>query len=780
MLVIGGGITFLIAAVVAGWMAIAAGRHQPSEKLVSMEQVLQALDRRSYAEVQTLAKAMQSQEPLSAEELGGPAFALGAVATYEAENSPGKDRDKLFLLAARYLEEANKRGFPLNRRAEGLYLLGKSLYESGQLAASRPVLLSALKISPQYRKEIHELLADAYLSDAHPQLEQALEQNSMLLSDKDLPEAKLEEALLQRAKILLSLGKIDDYNATLDQIPSGLKNPAVAVERGGALLREAQTLLKITPPADDNEAKARDKLQQAMQTLRLGQTQKAGAEQAAGQAMYLIGVCCLEMKDYRAAADQFVRTEHSYPDTPEGLAASLQAAELFRRLGRDIEALGEYRRVLGGVGDLQVYRNPWASLDQLKSSFMAAYRQYVGAGKFEIALQLTRMMQRLFPAQEAAVLQAETHGLWGRALMAQAEKGPREKAESIRRLGREQFRRAAACYAKLARSLPANKNYTDQVWNGAMAFFQGQDFQSAGRMLQVYLKNEIKDRHPQALFYLGESLLAVDQLDKALEMFMECIDSHPRDVFACRARLSAAQVYQEKGDFRGAENMLLNNLNGDYLTPESKEWRDSLFALGELLHAQGRYAEAADRLEEAAKRYPDLPESTQACYLTADCYYKMAVAAQEKLNKDLTGNSSVILGPQIQDLYSNALQQYRQVLETLGKGRDNAELTPVQKAILRNCYFAVGDVLFAQGDFAEAVKAYSTAANRYLSYPEALNAYVQMADAYQRLNKPQDAKDALQQAKFALGRMKADVTFEKTTNFDRKQWAQRLDMLLSL
>ena len=143
-----------------------------------MDQALQALDHRSFAEAQTFAKRLQAQGTLSGDELGGSEFALGAVAAYEAETSSGKDRTKLFLLAARYLEEANNRGFPANRRAEGLYLLGKSLYESGQISASRPVLLSALKISPQYRTEIHALLANSYLNDARPNLATALEQNT--------------------------------------------------------------------------------------------------------------------------------------------------------------------------------------------------------------------------------------------------------------------------------------------------------------------------------------------------------------------------------------------------------------------------------------------------------------------------------------------------------------------------------------------------------------------------------------------------------------------------
>jgi len=769
-----------IAAVAASWMLIAVSLRQPPKDLVTMDQVLRALDRRAFAETQALAKRLQAQGTLSAEELGGPAFALGAVAAYEAQDSPGKDRAKLFLLAARYLEEGGKCGFPVNRRAEGLFLLGKSLFESAQILECRPVLLSALKISPQYRAEIHAILANSYLNDAHPYLDLALEQNSMLLADQKLSQARRQEGLLQRAQILMQIGKIDQCNATLDQISAGAKNPAVAVERGKALMYEVRELRKKTTSTDEDQLKAKKKIQEAIETLRLAQDQDKGDTQAARQAMYLTGMCYMELEDSRAAANQFNRTHNLYPDTFEGTAASFQAAELYRRLGREVEALGEYRRALGGITDRETYNNPWVSLDQLKSGFLAAYQYYLGARKFEIALQLTRMMQRLFPADQVLLLQAETHNIWAQTLINQADNGPGGKAESIRRMGREQFRRAGTCYAKLAKTLPANKMYTDQLWNSAMAYLEGQDFNNAARLFQVYLKNEVQNRHPQALAYLGQSLLALNQLDKALEMFKECIDLYPRDVAACCARLLSVRAYGEKNDWRNAEGLLLDNLNSDYLTPESKEWRNSLFMLGELLHAEGRYDQSARRLEEAAKRYPDLPESIQARYLTANCYLKMAAADQDKLNKNLTGNSNAVLAKQIQELYSKALEKYKQVQETLGKNRDNAELTAGQKAILRNCYFAIGDVLFAQEDYEAAIKAYSTAVNRYQGCPEVLDAYVQIAVAYQKMDKPQDAKNALQQAKFALSRMKPDVAFEKNTNYTRKQWAERLDLLSSL
>ena len=99
-----------------------------------MDQILQGLGSPRVCRDGNSGQARKSKA-LPAEDLGGPAFALGAAAAYEAENSAGKDRAKLFLLASRYLEEANNRGFPPNRNAEGLYLLGKSLSEqpdSGQ------------------------------------------------------------------------------------------------------------------------------------------------------------------------------------------------------------------------------------------------------------------------------------------------------------------------------------------------------------------------------------------------------------------------------------------------------------------------------------------------------------------------------------------------------------------------------------------------------------------------------------------------------------------------
>ena len=57
--------------------------------------------------------------------------------------------------------------------------MGKCLYRSGRIPASRLALLSALKVNGQKQTEIHQLLAEAYLRDANPQLDKALEQNTL-------------------------------------------------------------------------------------------------------------------------------------------------------------------------------------------------------------------------------------------------------------------------------------------------------------------------------------------------------------------------------------------------------------------------------------------------------------------------------------------------------------------------------------------------------------------------------------------------------------------------
>ncbi len=152
------------------------------------------------------------------------------------------------------------------------------------------------------------------------------------------------------------------------------------------------------------------------------------------------------------------------------------------------------------------------------------------------------------------------------------------------------------------------------------AYLEGHDYRNAAATLKEYLRSETHRRHAEALVSLGECMLAMEQYDEAVKVFNDCIVFHPQDAAAFRARLLASRADAEKGDLKQAEALLRENLQGELLTPESTEWRESLFDLGRLLYNAHRYEEAIARLEEAVARYPDSPRVLESQYLTADSF----------------------------------------------------------------------------------------------------------------------------------------------------------------
>ncbi|MBN2579323.1 MAG: tetratricopeptide repeat protein [Pirellulales bacterium] len=743
-----------------------------------LEEVLAALDRGQYAETQALARRLRTQEGLAPEEQGGPLFALGAATLHEALASMPRQRGQLLLIASRYLEEAMQRGFPPGRKGEGLFLYGKCLYEMGQVRACRPVLTAALKAERAPQSAIRLLLAASYLNDAKPRLSEALEQNTLYLSDKKLSTLQREEGLLQRGEILLQMNRVSECYAALAQVSgkSRLRTEAAflraqALMHEGRVLRRAKTSEKTVPAA------AREKYQAAIGILRQVQGYDAARPAAVRRAMYLVGLCFEAVGDDQAALAQFTRISGLYSGTPEGTAASFRSAELLFRLGRPGETLAAYRQTLNAYRQTSRVRNPWLTPRQLYAQLWKTYQQYLGRREFQRAEPYLALIEPLVSPERLLHMRAEFHADWAQALMRRAESASPGKREFRQIAARKQYRRAGASYTELARQFPAAPEYTDRIWDGAVAYFEGRDYRRAAKLFQVYLQNEVRNRRPQALAYLGESQLALGRVAAALETLKECIADYPRDVAACRARLLAACVCQEKGQFAEARRLLTENLQGDYLTPASKEWRGSLLTLGELLADEGRYEEAARRLEEFIGRYPDLPDNLLARYLLAETLRHSALAAEEAMKKDRARTSWGVQAERIRLLLAEALRQYRTVEEKLAAEPNAAELSARDQALLRNCSFAVGDVLYMQGQYEAAIQAYFDAAQRYDKQPESLAAYEQISRAYRRLNKPGEARSAIRQAQIALSRMNSDAPFESTSLFTRKQWKERLQRL---
>lgn len=752
------------------------------EKPVTLAEALETLDGGMYSDAHTMGKELQDAEDLPTDSYGAPAFIMGCALAYEADRSFMADKRPYYLLASRYLGQARDLGIPPEREGEGLFQLGRTLFLSGQIPASRPVFEAALEAAPRHRSEILWLLTEAYLTDANPQYEQALAWNDKYLADRVLRPAERRRGLLQQARILLGLNRRDACLATLKEIPEEAKDQAEAlVIKAAVTMATADEILAADDVTLEQQQEARAKYDQAIEILQAAQGRDTLSTQASRKAMYLTAICLRRKEEFSKALEQFAHTSRSNPETAESLAADFEMGELLRKLGDHKEAVAAYNRALAQVSDPNDYSNPWIALNDLQRRTVEAFEFYLQEQLFDLALLLTESMHPLLPTPRVTELEAKCRSHWGRYLLATAQALEADSLVARQAEGREQLRLAGDAYAKLANLRIVTDFYTDDLWESSQCYMEGHDYIHAAEVLQEYLNNGSRQRHPQALVDLGEAQLNLGRMDGALAAFEECIEFHPRDAAAYRARLIASQAHEEKGEMEQAETLLDSNLNG-HLAPSSIEWRDSLFAIGRLYYREGRYEEAAERLEEAVRRWPpsECDQTLPAYFLLAECYRSHAAILRKQVDNDLVESVRQTNLRRVYNHLTKACEYYALVQQSLNERQESQQLTEVERKTLRNCYFAIGATWFDLGDYENAIRAYTAASTRYQNSPEALEAYVQIARAYQRLSNPQEARATVRRGEEVLKRLESQADFLQSTNLDAQQWKELLGWMKTL
>jgi TolA-binding protein len=356
------------------------------------------------------------------------------------------------------------------------------------------------------------------------------------------------------------------------------------------------------------------------------------------------------------------------------------------------------------------------------------------------------------------------------------------------------------------------RDYTEDLWRSAQQNFAGQNYTQCAAMVRKYLRNESKNRRPDAILLLGESLLALDEVDSALECLSECFLSFPKHPATYRARVVAAQAYAEKGRLADAKVLLAANVESDELSPRSAEWRDALFLLGKLYYREGLEWEAKsrqagidgddldvaraalsdleksheslrraiDNLQRATQRYPDAEQARESQFLLADAYRQAAKWPRKRLRLVAIEAMRAAIARQAQLDLQAAVDHFDELIRQLGEIQESPNHTLLDKRLLRNSYFARADALFDLGRYDDAIKAYSAATNRYQNQPESLEAFVQLAACYRILDKTDEARGTLEQAKIMLSRMKEDADFTEATPYTRDEWNQLLTWLATL
>jgi tetratricopeptide (TPR) repeat protein len=752
------------------------------ETQVTVQTALTLLDGGLYPEAIEACKKLRESKKLSYDDVGVVSYVLGVASAIETDERWKKDKTRSYLLASRFLEDARDRGFQSDRMAEGTYQLARCQFLSGQYAECRQNLLAALKLNPTRAGELYRMLSTAALSEANPKLDLALDYNSKYLAGKLLPNSAREAAWIERAEIFFRQGNMAKCNETLKNIPaiSKLRGEAIVLE-GRMLMHQAEQL-SLKPESDkEPSAKAEvEKLyQQAIEKFRQAQSKDTLKAQATPRAMYLIGECMLKLGKLDEARAQLDRTRQLFNELPESLAAGLSAAEALHEQGQEKEAVAAYRREFARAGTPEDFSNPWLTLDSLRDRMLSAYRQLLVHRKFEAALELLEGFQPIFTKAETTELQAQTNRDWADVLEAQAQQAKLPDSRMIKQQAARQYRHAGMAYLELARLRLSTREYPDDVWNSADNLLRGRDYTHAIRALREYLKIELRKRRPQALVALCRATLTIGRIDESIQAAQEVFDYHAADAAVFEARYWCSKAYQEKGELDKAEELLRLNLTGDTLTPASTEWRDSLFELGRLLNNVGKYQEAIGYLNEAIARYPQVPQAIEAQYLVAESYREAARVPQERLKSAEIESVRVAQTKQARELLEGALINYKLVLEKLNRREEESPLSEHEAAMLRNCYFAIGSVLFDMGRFQESIKAYSNASTRYQNEPLVLEAFMQIANCHRRLGKSLEARGALEQAKVVWKRLPTNVDYMKTTNYSRDEWQKLLDLLAS-
>ena len=790
----------------------------------TLAEALAAMDADDREKARSIAADLRLVDDLSPDEAGGPAYVLGVVMARDAEEEWNESERRIrFLLAARYLEEAKEAGFAPGRKEHGLFVLGKSLHDAKQYAQSLPILHEALASDFSRRTEILGLLADSYLRDTQPKYDKALEYNREFLADDALSFDDRYNALMTQGEIMFSRGEFANADATISAIPETSPHfGSVLLLKSRLLMREGDQLAKQRND-QPQAAQAIQLFEQTRELLGLAQVHNPTDSRLARQAQYLTGLTyrktaplrptdAEESVDLQAALEQFGRTRRTHFDTAEGISASLEEAEIHQLLGDDDTAVKAFRRTLQFVAASPAYNNPWITPEEMKSRVEAAYTAYRDTAHFGNATQLAAAMSKVFSASHALQLQAEAREAAARKFAADAEDLPLSQAERLLVDSRTENRNAGALYAQLAKLRFASKSYPDDLWKCADNYLRGQDYGRAVRYLTQFLSTQNRAARPPALTALGEAMLALHEPEQALPYLTDCIQNYPRDPHSYRARVIAAQAQRELGNLGQARALLEANLEHESLTPSSIEWRESLFALGELLYLDGveqetqsrlegitseqsaarrkalkhlelsqkSFYEAIARLDEAVQRDPNARQAIEARYRIAESYRHAAKLPRRKLDNVTIDTTRKKLTEELNNQLKAAEEGYRELIAILNTKLERAELSGIEQRILRNCYFARADALYDMERYEDAIQAYSNATNRYQQEPESLEAYVQIANCHRRKSRPAEARGTLEQAKVILQRIRPDADFQQTTRYNRDEWGKILNWLGSL
>lgn len=799
------------------WWLFSEGELPPDEQL---QQALQLLDQRddlrALQRAKRIARKLHRQRFRDPSFAGGPEYVLGIVAFREAFSADEADQEAVYLRAIRYLKESEQQSLDEHYRPEWHFALGISLYEIGNAAEARTHLEQAVKRFPPGRIETTTRLVQVYLDRRRKEeMPTALRLIEEALQFPQLAQKRRDRMQLQKARVLLALGRRSEAEAALKEVSDQLTGSlSMRLFRAQARIAIADALASRKEAAVLSAAfrvilkhRAASQYATAVKELEPAARSHGLETSISRQAMFLQAVCARrlgELEDearssqFDQAINLFERTARDFPKTHEAVAASLHSGELLRSVGRDEESLQAFRRAMPQQGSEVEFHNRWIDAEDFRSRVLAAWNSWMERKSYPEAIELARMMPGLFPAKRAQELNAIAHEKWAEQVEATISQLPAAELEAKKAELRRRRRLTGHSYTKLATLHRTTSRYPEFLWTAAENFHRGHDFDRALEQLNLYINTRPKKNLPQALVMRGRTLMDLDRLEEAKEHFERVQNGFSTNPVSFAARNLLADCLLELQKPEQAEALWRKTLVLKSLTPQATEWQNALFALSRhLVHsakilreqsasarrdgkarravelrdsARTRLREAVEKLEEYLARYPSDNTATQARFLLAKSQQELAAIAGELVAEAAVENARKEQLRRQAALLRSALESYRRLQLTLLSRDEGGRLAGLDRMLLRECYFEIAHSHMGLKEYDKAIQAYSSAATRYAQDPHVLLAYLQMANCNRRLGKTTEAFSLIVQAEVIFRKLPDSSFRPPLTALTRDEW----------
>jgi tetratricopeptide (TPR) repeat protein len=671
----------------------------------------------------------------------------------------------------------------------------KSLSQAA-LRANPPAKADA-EMFAQRRLEIQgageELNADAWLDHAEIMLaaDRPSDSQRSLSKVRGTPEQKRRASYLL-GKSLLDRAELVDrtpLETWLKEVPNRVElsrwvsrqRESLPLETDASsrlLTGTAKRMLSLLDPASLKTASARAPYQQAISTFAHVLEDPETPDDTRLETKLWTAVALEGIGKPDQAKENYQTIIRELGSGPLDQAARILLASNLGRHNQSAESIEMLKQFVATAGPANRYQNKYLRPTQIRDILVTLWDQYQNRNRdYPTALEYAAIMrtfrQTMTEPGEADNLFARSSDSLSKLLAQKAdqETDPRTKS-SLAEKSRAYSRDAGEAFLLVAKAREGSDEFPALLWEAATHLFDGHAYPKAVPVFERFIVAHVGGpREFLAKIRVAECHLATTDFAKARTVLENALRDSSTAVDRFRGRILLAECYSEMARnlpasetsekekqalYDLAQALLMQNLSSQNqeLEPEAADWRESLFALAQLLLERERYDGAIAKFQEHLRRYPDEPSNVAVENGIAVAYFDSAEALTPKLfANDLSERDRAKARQERQRRLELSKNEFEHLINRLTQRHASQPLQRQDDILLGSALSRVGRIYMMLEEWDQAIKAYEDLAFRYLDRPECLSAYIEMATAYQKLQRPNDAATALRQALWVIDQM---------------------------